>query len=239
MTKEESIKFLGIITARGGSKGIPKKNLRNLVDKPLIEYTFDAVKGSKLLSRCIVSTEDDEIIKFSKSKNMEVPFKRPEKLALDDSKSIDVLIHAVNYLEKNENYVPEYVVLLQPTSPLRTGEDINNAINLIKNNRNSDSLVSAIEIPHNFNPYSVMKYDGQYLKHYIEDVRLYRREEKPIFYARNGPAIYISTYDLLMTKRKIIGDKCIPYFMPIERSIDIDTLFDWKIAEFLIKNRVN
>ena len=97
MTKT-AYKFLGIITARGGSKGIPKKNIKNMAGKPLIQYTFDAVKNSKLLTRCIVSSDDDEIINFSKSQSIEAPFKRPKELATDQAQSVDVLIHAVNFL---------------------------------------------------------------------------------------------------------------------------------------------
>ncbi|MHA1438602.1 MAG: acylneuraminate cytidylyltransferase family protein [Promethearchaeota archaeon] len=236
MTLEKK-KFLGIITARGGSKGIPKKNIKKLAGKPLIEYTFDAVKKSKLIDRCILSTDDEEIINFSKSKDIEVPFKRPAELATDDAKSIDVLIHAVNYLEREENYVPNYIITLQPTSPLRTAEDIDKSIELILNDKNADSLVSVIEVPHHFNPYSIMSYNGTYLEHYIKGERIMTRQAKPVFYARNGAAIYISSYELLMKEKKIIGEKCLPYFMPKERSIDLDDLIDWELAEMLIKKK--
>jgi len=228
-------KILGIITARGGSKGIPKKNIKELAGKPLIEYTFDAVKNSKKLNRYIVSTDDEEIIKFSKNKNIEVPFKRPAELAEDDTKSIDVLIHAVKHLELSENYFPDYIMTLQPTSPLRTSEDIDKSIELILNDNDADSLVSVVEIPHNFNPHSAMIYDGKYLNHFIKSEQIMRRQEKPKFYARNGAAIYITSYDLLMKSMKIVGEKCLAYIMRKERSIDIDDQYDWEIAEFLIK----
>ena len=233
----KNYEFLGIITARGGSKGIPKKNIKLLVGKPLIEYTFEAVKKSKLLDRCIVSSDNDEIIKFAKSENIEVPFKRPAKLATDDAKSVDVLIHAVNYLINQENYKPDYIITLQPTSPLRTAEDIDNSIKLVMNDKEADSLISVTEVPHNFNPFSVMIYNGKYLEHYIKNKVIMRRQDKPIFYARNGAAIYITKFDLLMKEKKIIGKNCLPYFMTKERSIDIDDFFDWEIAEFLIKKK--
>lgn len=194
----KNLKFLGIITARGGSKGIPKKNIKNLAGKPLIEYTFNAVKNSKLINRCIISTDNNEIINFSKSRNMEVPFKRPMELATDTTKSIDVILHAVNYLNKKENYIPDYIITLQPTSPLRTGKDIDNAIELISNDKNADSLVSVIKVPHNFNPYSIMILNGSYLEHYIKEKRIMIRQDLPTFYARNGAAIYITGYDLLI-----------------------------------------
>ena len=240
MSLINKIEFLGIITARGGSKGIPKKNIKKLCDKPLIEYTFNAVKNSDLLNRCIISTDDDEIINFAKNKNIEVPFKRPPEFSTDTAKSIDVLLHALNYLKNNENYTPDYIITLQPTSPLRTTEDIDKSIELILNNKNADSLVSVIKVPHNFNPYSIMEYNGKYLEHYIKDKSIMNRQQKPIFYARNGASIYITSYDLLMKKKKIIGEKCIPYFMPKERSIDIDDYYDWDFAEFLVqKSRGN
>jgi CMP-N-acetylneuraminic acid synthetase len=237
MTKS-AYKFLGIITARGGSKGIPKKNIKNMAGKPLIQYTFDAVKDSQLLNRCIVSSDDEEIIDFAKSQQIEAPFKRPDELSTEDAQSIDVLIHAVNFLKTQENYVPDYIITLQPTSPLRNGKDIDNAIKIISREKEADSLVSVIEVPHNFTPYSIMEFDGKYLQHYIKDERIMRRQEKPIFYGRNGAAIYITNYNLLMNEKKIIGKKCLPYFMPKERSIDIDDYTDWIIAELLIKNKI-
>jgi CMP-N-acetylneuraminic acid synthetase len=228
--------FLGVIPARGGSKGILRKNIKKLAGKPLIQYTFDAANSSKLLDRFIVSTDHDEIINYTKRQGIEVPFKRPAELATDTSKTLDVLIHALEFLKKEENFQPDYIVTLQPTSPMRNEEDIDRAIEIISNNDEADSLVSVIEVPHNFNPYSIMEFDGKYLLHYIKDKRIMIRQEIPKFFARNGAAIYITKYDLLMNKKKIIGEKCLPYFMPKERSVDIDDNYDWKIAELLFKN---
>lgn len=229
-------KFLGIITARGGSKGIPKKNMKNMAGKPLIQYTFDAVKDSQLLNRCIVSSDDDEIINFSKSQNIEAPFKRSKELAMDQAQSVDVLIHAINFLFIQEDYIPDYIITLQPTSPLRTGEDIDKAIEIISKDTEADSLVSVIKVPHNFTPHSIMELKDKFLKHYIKDIRIMNRHEKPTFYARNGAAIYITRYRLIMNDKKIIGEKCLPYFMPRERSLDIDDDFDWEIVENIILN---
>lgn len=229
--------FLGIITARGGSKGIPNKNIKHLAGKILLEYTFEAVNNSKLLSRCIISTDSEEIIEISKLKGMEVPFIRPLHLATSKAKSVSVLIHAVEFLKKEENYIPDYIVTLQPTSPLRTGRDIDESIEIISADENADSLVSVVEIPHNFNPNSIMTFDGKYLHHYIKEKRIMRRQDLPHFYARNGAAIYITRYNVLVRENKITGDKCLPYFMPYERSIDIDDEFDWKIAAYLINEK--
>lgn len=230
--------FLGIIPARGGSKGIPRKNIKNFCGKPLIEYTFDAVNDSKLLNRCIISTDDDEIINFSRKKQMEVPFKRPVNLATDTASGFDVIVHALNFLKNNENYIPEYVVILQPTSPLRIGQDIDNAIEIISNNQSADSLVSVFELPHRFSPNSIMRYNGEYLENYIKDIRIERRQDKPIFYAKSGAAIFISRYDLIMKEKKIIGEKCLPYFIPKERSVDIDDYYDWEIGEYFMRKKM-
>lgn len=229
------MEFLGIITARGGSKGILRKNIKKLAGKPLIQYTFNVVKKSRLLNRCIVSTDSDEIIEYSKSEDLEVPFKRPKELARDESKSIDTLIHAVKYLKNKEDYEPDYVITLQPTSPLRLAKDIDNAINLIKNDKKADSLVSIVKVPHNYHLDSIMILKNKYLKNYHQHAKIKRRQELSTLYARNGAAIYITKLELLM-ERKILGNYCLPYIMPKERSIDIDDMFDWKIAEFLLKD---
>ena len=236
--ENKKLEFLGIITARGGSKGIPRKNIKKLAGKPLIQYTFDAVNESKLLNRCIVSSDSEEIVEYSKNQSIEAPFLRPNKLSTDDALSIDVVIHAVNFLSIQENYSPDYIITLQPTSPLRTGIDIDKAIQLISDNPEADSLVSVIEVPHNFTPQSIMDFDGKYLQHYIKEEIIMRRQEKPIFYGRNGAAIYITNYNLLINEKRIIGKKCLPYFMPKERSIDIDDYTDWIIAELLIRNKI-
>lgn len=229
--------FLGIITARGGSKGIPRKNIKKIANKPLIDYTFNAVKDSKLLNRCILSSEDDEIIEHSKENNIEVIFTRPKELAKDETSSLEVLIHAVEYLSKKEDYIPDYIVTLQPTSPLRTAQDIDISIKMILEDQEADSLVSVCEVPHGHNPFSVMEFDGHFLFPYIKEKLIMRRQEKPIFYARNGAAIYITKYNTLIDEKRIIGDKCIPYFMSKEKSLDIDDWFDWDIMEYLLKKK--
>ena len=110
--------------------------------------------------------------------------------------------------------MPDYIITLQPTSPLRIGIDIDKSIQLISDDPGADSLVSVIEVPHNFTPHSIMDFDGKYLQHYIKEERITKRQEKPIFYGRNGAAIYITNYNLLMNEKRIIGKKCLPYFMP-------------------------
>lgn len=238
---KKDIEVLGIITARGGSKTIPRKNIKEIAGNPLIYYTIDAANKSKNLSRYIVSTDDKEIANYSKSLGVEVPFLRPSKLASDRAKSIDVIIHTLSFLKKDEGYVPNFVMILQPTSPLRTSQDIDNSIALLNNSSKTDSLVSVVEIPHNFFPEKIMKIEGKFLIDYLTEPLWSRRQDlSHKYYVRNGAAIYISKYSLLMKKRKIIGKYCIPYIMLKERSIDIDDKFDWELAEYLLtKSKAN
>jgi len=229
--------IVGIIPARGGSKGIPRKNIRKLAGKPLLAYTADAALGSKLLSRIILSTEDEEIKQLGLKLRLDVPFVRPADLAEDKTPGLSVIQHAVRTLEVEENYCCDIIVVLQPTSPLRTSQHIDEALNIFLSD-NADSLVSVTEVDHNLNPYSVMrlKEDGT-IEPFLEyDENKNLRQLKPVFYARNGAAIYICTYDCLMGKNSLFGDRILPYFMKKEESFDLDDQIDWKIVESLLNN---
>ncbi len=229
--------ILAIIPARGGSKSIPKKNMILLNGKPLIEYTIKAAKKSRLISRIILSSENEQIIDYCTKRGIEVPFKRPNNIAGDDIPMLEVVFHALNFFKKKENYTPEYIILLQPTSPQRTSNHIDESLGKLKDT-NADSIVSVVDVPHNFNPYSVMDFDGTYLKPYLDFKESNNlRQNKPIFYARNGPAILAFTYDCIMNKKSMYGEKILPYFMKREESIDIDENYDLEIAEFFLKRR--
>ncbi len=232
--------IIGIIPARGGSKGIPRKNIRKISGKPLLAYTVEAAQGSKLLTRIILSTEDEEIKRLGLDLGLDVPFMRPAKLAEDDTPGLSVIKHAVRTLEKEENYHSDIIVVLQPTSPLRTSKHIDEALNIFLTD-NADSLVSVTEVTHNMNPYSVMrlKEDGT-IKQFLDyDEKKNLRQLKPIFYARNGAAIYICTYHCLIGKNSLFGDRILPYFMKKEESFDLDDQTDWRIVESLLKNEAN
>ncbi|QWR77704.1 acylneuraminate cytidylyltransferase family protein [Candidatus Magnetomonas plexicatena] len=230
---------LAIIPARGGSKGLPRKNLRPLCGKPLIHYTLEAVSESKTITKAILTTDSDEIIETCRSfPYIEIPFKRPPELARDDTPMLPVVAHAVEFLENSQNYRPDYIVLLQPTSPLRTHIHIDEALQLLLTHNEADSVVSVVELPHNCNPFSIMKYDGRYLQPFMQyDESKNLRQLKPSFYARNGAAIYAATYECLMAKKSFFGDTVLPYFMKKEESIDIDDEFDFFVAETLISQR--
>jgi len=229
--------ILAIIPARGGSKGIPGKNLKKLAGKPLIQYTIDAAKKSRFITRVIVSSDDSRILGYCKRRQIEVPFVRPEKLAGDAIPMLPVIQHAVKELFQSTGYVPDYIIILQPTSPLRTFVHIDEALSRLVDSE-ADSIVSVVEVPHNFNPVSIMRLKGGYLKPYVSyDEKRNTRQLKPKFYARNGAAIYAFTHACLLKKKSIYGTMILPYFMRPNESIDIDSEFDLRLASLLLKNR--
>lgn len=234
MTKE----ILGIIPARGGSKRIPKKNIKLLCGKPLLYYTADSASKSKHLSRVILSSDDDEIIEYAHSIGLEIPFKRPGDLSEDTTPCLLVIQHAVSTLADRENYFPDVIVVLQPTSPLRTSSMIDEALEIFLYS-GADSMVSVEEIPHNYSPFSAMQYDGKYIApFYKHDEKLNIKQKKPVFYARNGALNSICTYQCLMEKNSLYGEKILPYFMSHDNSIDIDNEFDWLVVEYLLSKNI-
>lgn len=222
-----------IITARGGSKGIPRKNIKNLNGKPVLAYSIEPSVASDFIKKTYVTTEDEEISEISKKFNAEV-IERPQELAKDTSSSVDVILHALNYLEEKDS-LPDFFVLLQPTSPLRTTEDIDNSIDLFINNK-CDALISVCEIDH-ASMLSLALENKFLVPNCDEDFLNKRRQDLPTYYSPNG-AIYITTPESLRKNRTFIPKKTIPYVMPKERSVDLDTPFDFKLAEFLLKNKV-
>jgi len=225
--------MLAIIPARGGSKGVPKKNIKPLAGKPLILWTIEAAKKTEKIDRIILSTDDDEIANTCRNQGIEIPFLRPKELAQDDSKAIDNYIYTIEELKKREENIYEDFVVLQPTSPLRKAEDIDNAIELFIN-KDADSVISFSEASHH--PLWAKKIDtNQKITNYFhEDASLKNRQELPIAYMPNG-ALFIFKYSLLRTKYTYYTDKTFAYIIPSERSVDIDTEFDFKFAEFLLK----
>ena len=147
--------ILAIIPARIGSKGIPQKNIKKLAGKPLLAYTAEAALHSDLLTRFVLSTDDEKIAVIGRNYGLEVPFLRPTELAQDDTPALPVFQYVVSELERQEQYQPDVVVVLQPTSPLRSSKHIDEAIQIFSQSE-VDSLVSVTEVPHNMNPYSVM-----------------------------------------------------------------------------------
>jgi CMP-N,N'-diacetyllegionaminic acid synthase len=229
--------FIGLITARGGSKSIPRKNILPVGGKPLIVWTIEAALASGCLERVILSTEDDEIARLGSEKGVEVPFLRPEELAQDDSPHIDAVLHAILWLAKEEQYTPEYVVLLQPTSPLRTADDISAAVELARE-RNADSVVSVSVLENH--PYLTFELneDGT-LRDFMQRPEGYlRRQVLPPAYALNG-SIYVVRRTVLFTERTFLPKGTFAYIMPGDRSIDIDTPWDMHLVDLILSERIS
>jgi len=226
-------KTLAVITARGDSKGIPQKNTRMLLDKPLIAYTIQAALQSRTLNKVIVSTDDETIANVSKQYGAEVPFLRPQHLATDTATTLSVLQHAVKYLTDKENYPADIIVCLQPTSPLRSAEDIDRAVTLCMSS-GADSVVSLCQAEHH--PYWMKKViEGRvYPLMEVDDDKYPRRQDLPPVYQLNG-AIYVTRRKVLLEEERVLGENTLAYIMPQERSIDIDTPIDFKIAELILR----
>ena len=228
---------LGIIPARGGSKGIPKKNIYPLLGKPLIGYTIEAALGSRVLTRTILSTDSEEIAETARGFGLEVPFMRPAELADDASPALPYIEHALERLRGDEGYVPGYIALLQPTSPLRTSRHIDQCMQTLMDS-DADSIVTVVQAPHNCIPQSIMELKDGFLKPFLAyDERDNQRQKKPVYYARNGAAVYGFTHDCLTKKKSVFGDRILPFVMAPEDSVDIDTMLDMRIAECLLSNR--
>lgn len=229
-------KILVIVPARGGSKGVPRKNIRNLNGKPLISYTIEEAKKSKYIDRVVVSTEDIEIAKVSEKFGAEVPYLRPVELSKDDSPTIDCIIHVVNWLKEKENYIPDYVCLLQCTSPLRTYKDINGTIEKTIN-LNMDGAVSICESE--ANPYWSNVFYGDKLKYFIEEGKqITRRQDLPKVYRMNG-SVYVIKTNILLEQKTFETENITGYVMNNENSVDIDNEIDFKLAELLMKECEN
>lgn len=227
--------ILGIITARGGSKGISGKNIKPLAGKPLINWTIQAALESSVLNRVIVSTDDDKIAQICRDYGAEVPFIRPDELAQDDSPHIDVVVHAIEWMKNQNDYYPEYIMLLQPTSPLRTNEDIKNAVELVIKH-NADSIISVSSTP--VHPYLMKQINEEgMLSDFVEKREGYLpRQMHPQVYYVNG-AIYLTKTEVILEKRTFYPDSTYPYKMPIERSLDIDTTWDFYLGSLILRDK--
>lgn len=227
------MKILVIIPARGGSKGIPGKNIKMLGGKPLIGYAIDAARAIADDEHICVSTDDDKIIQTVEDYGLEVPFKRPAELATDTAGTYEVLLHALNYYEsKGETY--DAVVLLQTTSPFRTGRHVKDALKLYS--KEIDMVVSVKEC--DSNPYYVcFEDDANGMLHISKgDGHYTRRQDCPPVYEYNG-AIYVINPDSLKQMPLNKFSKRIKYVMDREHSIDLDTMIDWQIAEYMMNNQ--
>lgn len=227
--------FLALIPARGGSKGIPYKNIVKVNGKPLIQYTIDEALHSNFLDRIVVSTDDEKIAEISKKCGAEVPFLRPKQLADDNAKTIDVLLHALHELKKNGK-VYDYLVLLQPTQPLRKSWHIDEAINLIVD-KQEESLVSVSPVREHPILMRTINKDGK-VQNLLKTQSTIRRQDFPTYYKVNG-AIYINKINDNFNKSTSLNDNKLAYKMSKKYDLDIDEPIDLEIFKFFISRKVN
>lgn len=227
------MKTLAIITARGGSKGIPRKNIKECGGKPLIAYTIEAALTSRITAT-IVSTDDQEIASIAKEYDAEVPFMRPAELSQDKTPSLPVIQHAVAEYEKMTGVRYDYVLTLQPTSPLRTAADINTGLDLAAHH-NPESVVSLVSLG-DFSLGKLKKLDGNLVLPAFENEQEgQRRQDMDTIYRRNG-AFYLTRRDIL-DQDTLYGKETLGFVMPAERSIDINEPIDFEFADFLLRSR--
>ena len=227
-----------MIPARGGSKGVLRKNVRFICGRPLISYTIEtALKVQHLLYRVIVSSEDEEIATIARQYGADVPFLRPPELSGDNVPTLPVLKHAAEFVEKRDGVTLDWILLLQPTDPFRSEEDIRAALDLAQEG-GCDSVISVVQV-FSVHPILMKRIENNRLLPYcIEEKEGTRRQDyQPPAYMRNG-AIYLTRRKVLMEKNSIWGEVIRPYVMPQERSIGVDSELDLKLVEILMKERL-
>lgn len=216
---------LGLIPARGGSKGIPRKNLLPIAGKPLIAWTIEAALAAKCIDRVVVTTDDEEIARVAKTYRADVPFLRPAELARDETPGIDPVLHAIDAVTGYDR-----VVLLQPTSPLRTAADIDSAIALAEAGASVVSVTEAVHADW------IFAMDAHGALDIGATPPVARRQDMVKRYALNG-AIYVARCAILRESRGFLASGTLGYVMPAERSVDIDGPLDWRLAELLLADR--
>lgn len=228
-------KILALIPARGGSKGLPGKNIRMLADKPLIAWSIECARRCTYLDYVLVSTDDKKIADVARKFKAEVPFLRPAEYAQDNSPTIDVITHAMDFVSNTLGQQFELVLLLQPTSPLRSTEDIQEALKLLSDKR-ARAIVSVCEMEHPPLWSNVLPPD-KCMKDFLRpEVKNTRRQDYPTYYRLNG-AIFLGDWDYIKANRGFLGEDTYAYVMPRDRSFDIDNELDLSIVEAIIKKR--
>jgi len=226
----EGKRILALITARGGSKGIPNKNIKPLAGKPLIQWTIDAARNSRYIDRLILSSDSANIISVAKQGGCEVPFIRPGCLAKDDAGSMEVVLHALDEIEEKF----DYLLLLQPTSPFRTAEHIDKILEFSVQ-KNADLVVSVAKLKkHPMFMYEIK--DGR-LKSFFPSEKQLRRQDMPAAYEHNG-ALYVAKPSYLYKNKTFNSPDALAYVTTGSINMDIDTYDDWELAECLINKGV-
>ncbi|QHQ60698.1 acylneuraminate cytidylyltransferase family protein [Anaerocolumna sedimenticola] len=229
--------MIAIIPARGGSKGLPGKNIKELAGYPLIYYTIKAAKEANSIDRIIVSTDDKKIADIASNFGAEIPFLRPEELAADHSKAIDNYIYTVDRLNQTRTIAIDEFIVLQPTSPLRTSKDIDNAIELFYKMK-AETVISVVKAEHPPTWYKKISPDGILIDYYTSVDNSQNRQEEEVTFLPNG-AIFVFNFNALKKNCGYYNSKTYPYVMPQENSVDIDTPIDFQLAELLLKSKRN
>lgn len=230
------MRVLGLIPARGGSKAIPKKNIKKLNGKPLLQYTVEAANDSKKLTHFILSSDDADIINVAKALQVDVPFVRPKHLAEDTSPTLGVIQHALKFYEA-QNIFFDAVCLLQVTSPFKTGAFIDEAIDTFEKS-DCDALVSVQSVPDAYNPHWTFKENNEgHLELVTGDTTIIsRRQDLPKVYHRDG-LIYITKTNVLLEQDSLYGTKLAYIKSPLDYTINIDTIDDWHEAEQFLNSK--
>lgn len=230
------MKVLGLIPARGGSKGVPRKNIKNLCGKPLLAYTAETALKAKRLLRVVLSTEDDEIAEIGKKFGLDVPLMRPQELAQDTTPTLPVIQHMLLTLQ-NMGETFDAVCLLQPTNPLRQTEDIDNCIKLLIDSQ-ADSVISVLPVPHEYNPNWVFIQNGNGMVKLStgEKEPISRRQDLPKAFHRDG-SIYVTRTEIIINKNSLYGSKIQAYEMNPFCSANIDTEKDWESVQKVLSKK--
>jgi CMP-N,N'-diacetyllegionaminic acid synthase len=227
-------RILGLITARAGSQRVNRKNMRLLAGRPLISYTIDAATQSSLLDRVVLSTDCPIIANLARENNVEVPFMRPPGLAGSTSRVIDATLHALQELETQQGYLPDAVMLLQPTSPFRTSEDIDHTIEMLTNSRGSEAVLSVTTNSHH--PFLSRGIDDKGALTSLPGFLPWHQDLPPTF--RINGAVYLVRTKTLRQTRSWSPDRPLAYLMPADRSFDIDTERDFMLAQYATANHL-
>ncbi|MFH1770939.1 MAG: acylneuraminate cytidylyltransferase family protein [archaeon] len=227
------MKIIAVIPARGGSKGLPGKNIKKLLGRPLIDYPIKAALGCKLINKVIVSTDDKKIAEIARKQGAEVPFMRPAKLATDKASSINVLLHAINFFEKKgETY--DLIVMLEGTSPMTTSKDIEKAIIMLNNNKKAESIVGFVKAEQ-YNPMlAFVKKKGFIVPYKGKQIAHIRRQDLTDTFFPEG-TLYISKVSSMKKRKTFYHDKTIPYEVERYNSFEIDEEMDFIIIEAIMK----
>jgi CMP-N-acetylneuraminic acid synthetase len=232
------MKFLALIPARAGSERVRNKNILPLNGRPLIEHTIKAALGAHYLDRVIVSTDSEEIRKIAIATGAQAPFLRPADLATKDATELAFHLHAVEWLQQNEGYRPDYIVNLYPTTPFRKSYTIDNAIKLIMDSPDADGLRSVVKCSEH--PYKMWQRDGKYLKYFVDhpdpNIHTLAYHQLPEVFIQNA-SIYVIKTDVLLNQKTTIGQKMLHFEMDETESVDINSMLDFEFATFLLNRK--